>query len=313
MRSQKIHVVGFGSQGSAWAQCLRTSGWDVQIYLSRKEKSYWNSIQMGFKTSLLHELPGELSHSENSGDPHLIAMLCPDSEVAKVYSEYLANLSVSLRLILAHGFAMYSQDLKLMQPNHSCLLLAPKAIGPKLQQHFEKNFPAPHSLVAAFFSEDSTEVPLLKSLGKGIGFKDESLVWADFSQETIGDLISEQGLLCGGTFNLLLMTAEAMIRAGIPPELVREECITELELIAGMLREKGPGQTFRSISQAAQCGTVTMSHIFQDPSFKKEFQSQCQSVQNKEFANTFRKGDWQKGAESLQQSLDKLEKIFKHP
>ena len=47
MLQKVIHVVGFGSHGSAWTQCLQSSGWSVHVYLSQEGKGYQNAKELG--------------------------------------------------------------------------------------------------------------------------------------------------------------------------------------------------------------------------------------------------------------------------
>jgi ketol-acid reductoisomerase len=310
-----VHIIGFGSQASAWAQCLRTSGWDVQVYTPQKSRSYEAACALGFSTQLITELPKSLqNHSKNfapSETTHWIAALCPDSAIPKVYDEWIAPCPDSVRLILAHGYAIYSSELKLKSPKHQATLLAPKAIGPKLLQNFQSSFPNPHGLVAAVFADTSEDENHLSKIARGMGFDSKNLIRASFDQETIGDLISEQGLLCGGVFNLLAWTMEEMAQAGVPDALIREECLTELELIAGLIRERGPASTFRAISQAAQAGTIAMAHRFEEAGLRKHFQNQTETVKNRSFSNFFNSFKWKKQASDFMQKLENWEIRFR--
>jgi ketol-acid reductoisomerase len=207
-----------------------------------------------------------------------------------------------VRLILAHGYAVYSGELKCRAPEHKAVLLAPKAIGPKLLQYFHDHFPNPHSLVAAY-SVSENESESFRQITQGLGFAPHALVKATFEQETVGDLISEQGLLCGGIFNLMDWTMEAMTQAGVPEALIQEECLTELELIVSMIRERGVGSTFKSISQAAQCGTIAVRQELENLGYPKAFQELAKAVENKEFAKRYQSADWKNSAQELTEKL----------
>ena len=314
MPQKTVYLVGFGSQGSAWAQCLRRSGWSVQVYLGRREYSFKKAQELEFATHLLAELPlhlNQLNNDEENTEPAWIAMLCPDTEIAPIYMEYLAPVERKLRLILAHGFSVFTGELTFQKSQHQASLLAPKAIGPKILENFEKHYPSPHTLCAAFCPSSPEDSNFLKSIARGLGFEEKSLIPASFDQETLGDLMSEQGLLCGGVFNLLEWTMEAMIAAGIPEALIREECLTELELVAGILRERGPASAFKMISQAAQCGTVAMTKRFENSEFKKEFKAQMASIQNHEFSRFFHSQEWRTQAKELTERLASYEEKLK--
>src|SRR5690349_5014139 len=105
MLQKTLHIIGFGSQGSAWAQCLKTSGWKVQVYLSQKGKSFQRALHLGFDPLLLEELPKNL---QNHSYPHWIALLTPDTAIHSIYDRFISNSPNPVYLILAHGYAVYS-------------------------------------------------------------------------------------------------------------------------------------------------------------------------------------------------------------
>jgi len=309
MLQNTVHIVGFGSQGSAWAQCLRASGWDVQVYLSNTGgKTLAIAEKLGFKSHALKDLPLHLS--QGTTQPQWIALLCPDGVIAPVYADYLRSSPQEIRLILAHGYVVYANELNLAGPHHRVTLLAPKAIGPKLLQNFQNSSPAPHHLAAAFWAHPDDQ-ECLRQIARGLGFAPTSLIPASFEQEAIGDLISEQGLLCGGVFNLLELTMNAMQKAGIPDALIQEECITELELISGLIRERGVAQSFQAISQAAQCGTASMAEKLEAAGIREIFETQAAFVQSREFVGYFRSHQWQDHIRQFTERLSRWEERFK--
>jgi ketol-acid reductoisomerase len=293
-----LYLIGFGSQAQAWAQCLRASGWSTQIYLSRPEgKSAIKARELGFThihpLSDLAELPSDA----------LVAFLCPDTEIGPVYRDHLAGLDRPLTLLLAHGYAVYAKELAPARPSHELALFAPKAIGPKIWALYQEARGDFHRLVAGF-SASSERAPQVTAMGRALGFARERMVTATFEQEAIGDLLSEQGLLCGGVFTLLEWTLEAMKKAGVPEALMREECLTELELIAGLLRERGPADTYKAISQAAQAGTVAMQDALTKSGARSHFDAQLAQVLDRRFARYFSAGEWKPQARELTQRLE---------
>lgn len=293
-----LYVIGFGSQAQAWAQCLRASGWSIEIYLSRPEgKSGQRARELGFAQvqplSELATLPSDA----------LVAFLCPDTEIGPVYREQLASLDRPLTLLLAHGYAVYADDLKPARPSHELALFAPKAIGPKIWSLYQEARGDFHRLVAGF-SASSERAPHVIALGRAMGFARERMVSATFEQEAVGDLLSEQGLLCGGVFTLLEWTLEAMKKAGVPEELMREECLTELELVAGLLRERGPAATYKVISQAAQAGTIAMQDALNSSGARAHFDAQLAQVLDRRFTKYFSEGAWKPGALALTKRLE---------
>jgi ketol-acid reductoisomerase len=311
MALRVIHLIGFGSQASAWGQCLRDSGWSVRVYLPQLSRPNAQLARdLGFPVFEVATLPEHLC-SKASPDPEPIAcaLLCPDSAISEVYEKHLALLSDRpLRLILAHGFSVAAGLLRPQSKGHELLLFAPKAIGPKLRAAYTQSAPSPHSLKAATNVPASSESrAFLQALGSALGFAPESLISTTFEIETQGDLLSEQGLLCGGVFSLLSMTANAMREAGVPPALIREECLTELELIANMLREKGPATTLDSISEAARAGAALFHQALENGHVSSLVQNQLRKVTSGQFLKEYLSGNWKPAAENLKAELSKLE------
>lgn len=301
---KSIHIVGFGSQGQAWAQCLYRSGWNVSVYVSHNHSpSFEKALKNGFSPQPIQNLSQAISAQSQT---HWIAMLCPDLLIGPIYGDFVSGSKAEIRIILAHGYSVYSKDLQLRSPFHKAALLAPKAIGPKLLENFLQCYPEPHSLKAGFFPPEGEDEAFV-SLGRDLGFGAQSLIPTTFDQETIGDLISEQGLLCGGLFNLFIYTVEAMKAAGIPSDLIKEECLTELDLMAGMIRSFGLSKTFESISQAAQAGTIAMHQRFIDSGYPTQFYNQVKQVESKGFAAYFRSNNWKPSAQDYLKRLKALE------
>lgn len=261
--------------------------------------------ELGFaEPKALSALTTELAHFTS---PALVAFLCPDAVIGSIYHEVLAQVAAPMTLILAHGYAVYAGDLKPARPEHELALFAPKAIGPKIWALFQEARGDTHRLVAGFHASPE-RAPAVQAFAQAMGFAPGNLVPASFEQEAVGDMISEQGLLCGGVFTLMEWTLEAMRAAGIPERLIREECLTELELIAGLLRERGPATTFRAISQAAQAGTIAMQQALERSDARVHFDRQLKEVVDRRFAEYFRSGKWQPQAQEFTRRLEHWEK-----
>ncbi len=285
MAQSSIIIVGYGSQARAWAKLLRLKERSVVIAFraDRMEDSPQASAARadGFAVENLENV------SAGVGTAAFVALLCPDHVIAEVYDRYFRHSACASRFLIAHGFAVHAGALR-MAPEHQVTLLAPKAIGPQLlalgeQAHRQGSV---HRLKAAVDSAGLRDLELLR-FARDLGFARENLIEATFDQETIGDLISEQGLLCGGVFTLLDWTIEEMQKANVPEALIREECLSELELIATLLRELGPEKTFAKISDAAKYGTIRMRETFDESDLKPRFAETMARVRSGEFARDY--------------------------
>jgi ketol-acid reductoisomerase len=284
---------------------LRAAGFDVSVYLAHRESpSFSRAEAAGFAPLVITELPARLA--ADTGPVALVVAATPDDIIGTLYRELVANVARPLTFILLHGYAVYAGQLKDLAPGHELALLAPKAIGPKLAAAAREAGQGTHQLVAGFHASEARR-PQLIALARSLGFAPENLVPATFEQEAVGDLISEQALLCGGVFNLIEWTYEAMRSAGIPERLIREECLTELELIAGLVRAHGPAVTFGKISQAAQCGTLAMRDRLEAAGVPQAIARQAEDVVSRRFVAAMNDPEWRNRARELKARLAKLE------
>jgi ketol-acid reductoisomerase len=242
-----------------------------------------------------------------------VALLIPDHHIGSFYNSYLAPLhNHQITVVLAHGYAVFNGSLIPQSPTHAIALLAPKAIGPELRRHFcqhrAKAGPgATHSLKAAYHYPThigNTRQQHFEALTRSLGFASDNLIPCPPETEALADLISEQGLLCGGLFTLLAWTMQTMKDSAIPQALIQEECITELKLIANLLQERGPVGTLDAISQAAAAGAALMSQELNQPAIKNVFMDQLAKIKSGEFVREYESGHWKEPLASLKQSLN---------
>lgn len=256
MKTRELYIIGYGSQASAWAQNLRDSGVEVQIFLRNLDsKGAKESVSNGFAPIPLENLSQVLQKNSNSTGP--IALLCSDSAIPEVYDRYISPSLRPLQLVLAHGLCIYNGSLKPRTHDHEIFLFAPKSIGPELRKAFltrDKN--KPHSLVAAIHAPKPTRLSLILELGQAMGFNRDNLIECHPRLEAMADLLSEQWVLCGTLFSQIQWTMEEMRKFGVPERLIHTECIEELGLIASMLKANGVEGTISRISQTAKEGAA---------------------------------------------------------
>jgi ketol-acid reductoisomerase len=297
-----IHLVGFGGQGKAWAPSLKEAAFSIQVYLPRDSKTFALCQDLSLPALPIKKLPGALR------DGDVVVFGCPDRKIGEVYREFISEFTGSLHLILIHGYAVWSGDIPVNEkafsaanPKHTLNLLAPKAIGPELRSaiqksRLEKGRDGFHSLRAGFsVANETARAAVLEIATDGLQFSPDHLIPATFEQETVGDLISEQLLLCGGLFSLMEWTLKEMRAAGIPEALIHEECLTELELVARVLRTKGLAGTLDAISDSAKAGAVMMRKKLVALKLPELLHEQAQEVINKKFLkNLLNDAEWKK-------------------
>ncbi len=121
IRSKKVAVIGYGSQGHAHALNLRDSGVEVAIALPKTSKSRARAEAEGLRV---------LSPGEAAAWGDVIAFLAPDTTQPAIYRDDVApKLAAGKTLFFAHGFNIH---FKTIQPpaNVDVIMIAPKASGP---------------------------------------------------------------------------------------------------------------------------------------------------------------------------------------
>lgn len=297
MKKSSLSLIGFGSQGSAWAENARDSGWTVEVFLHREGPSWKRALEMGFSPQLL---------SQSLPESELVALLLPDSAILPCVRERFQRVDRKFHFVLAHGFAAVEGLLNELGPNQTVSLLAPKAIGPELRAAFREG-KGSHGLAAAIHSSGTEEAREIRKLAGALGFREDRLIPASFDQEARADWMSEQGVLCGGLFTLLAWTLEEMDRQGVPRALQREECLTELRLIANVLVAKGLTGTFDLISDAAKAGTLEMNEFLETGGRKEAFQAKLKEGASDSFPIRVTSGAWRENAKRFRERLSKLD------
>jgi ketol-acid reductoisomerase len=99
IKSKKVAMIGFGSQGHAHAENLRDSGVEVVIGL-RKEGSSWAKAEAkGFKV---------MTVADASAYADVVMILLPDENQAEIYkNEIEPNLKQGATIAFGHGFNIH--------------------------------------------------------------------------------------------------------------------------------------------------------------------------------------------------------------
>ena len=96
IRSKKVAIIGYGSQGHAHALNLKESGVDVVVGLRDGSSSKAKAEAAGLKV---------MSIADAAKYADLIMILAPDTEQKKIYEESIEpNLVDGKALAFAHGF-----------------------------------------------------------------------------------------------------------------------------------------------------------------------------------------------------------------
>ncbi len=277
IKSKKVTIVGYGSQGHAHALNLKDSGVDVTVGLRSSSSSVAKAEKAGLAVAPV---------AEAVSGADVVMMLTPDEFQAELYrTEIEPNLRQGATLAFAHGFAIHYNQI-VPRADLDVVMIAPKAPGHTVRSEFVKGAGIP-DLVAIAQDASGTAMTLALSYAAGIGGGRTAIIATTFRDETETDLFGEQAVLCGGCVELVKAGFETLVDAGYAPELAYFECLHELKLIVDLMFEGGIADMNYSISNNAEYGEyVTGPRVINDES-RKAMREALANIQKGEYAKQF--------------------------
>ena len=95
IKSKKVTVIGFGSQGHAHALNLHESGVDVTVGLRESSESFKRASDMGLKVENVEDA---------TSGADVVMLLLPDQLMADIYNSDIApHMKDGSTLLFAHG------------------------------------------------------------------------------------------------------------------------------------------------------------------------------------------------------------------
>ena len=228
IKSKKVAIFGYGSQGHAHANNLRDSGVaEVVVSLRADSASIKKAESAGLRV---------MGADEAAGWADIAMVLTPDELQAALYRDHLeANLRDGAALAFAHGFNIH---FRLIEPREDLdvFMIAPKGPGHTVRSEFVRGAGVPCLLaVARDVSGNAHEIGV--SYGAAIGGGRAGIIETSFREECETDLFGEQTVLCGGITSLMAAGYETLVEAGYAPEMAYFECIHEMKLIVDLIYE----------------------------------------------------------------------------
>ncbi|MGH7830021.1 MAG: ketol-acid reductoisomerase [Candidatus Binatia bacterium] len=274
IRTKRVAVLGYGSQGHAHANNLRDSGVDVIVGLKRGSGSWPKAEKAGHKVM-------ETADAAKSVD--VIMILLPDELQGDIYAKDIApGLQKGNYLAFGHGFNIHFKRI-VPPPEVNVFMVAPKGPGHLLRSEFEKGKGVPCLLaVHQDPSGDTRQVGL--AYASAIGGGRAAIIETTFKDETETDLFGEQAVLCGGLTALIQAGYETLVAAGYPPEMAYFECVHEVKLIVDLIYEGGLSTMRYSISNTAEYGDLTRGKRVIGPEVRQAMQNLLKDIQSGKFA-----------------------------
>jgi ketol-acid reductoisomerase len=243
LKSKKVAVIGYGSQGHAHALNLQESGFDVVVGL-RGGKSWDKAVEDGVDVR---------SVAEATAVADVVVVLLPDELQPKVYEESIKpNLEPGNTLVFAHGFNVHFNQI-VPPADVDVFLVAPKGPGHLVRRTYTEGGGVP-ALYGIYQDYTGQAREFALAYAKGIGAGRAGILETTFQEETETDLFGEQAVLCGGVTSLIKAGFETLTEAGYQPEVAYFECLHEMKLIVDLLYEGGFENMRYSISDTAQWG-----------------------------------------------------------
>ena len=297
IKSKKVTVIGFGSQGHAHALNLHESGVDVTVGLRESSESFKRASDMGLKVKNVEDA---------TSGADVVMLLLPDQLMADIYNSDIApHMKDGSTLLFAHGFNIHFGEI-IPREDISIGMVAPKGPGHLLRRTYEEDSGMP-CLVAVDKDVSGNTFELSLSYSSAIGGGKAGILKTTFKEETETDLFGEQVVLCGGLTELIRNGFETLVEAGYQPESAYFETLHEVKLIVDLMYEGGFEWMRHSISDTAEYGDFSRgSRIITDDT-KKEMKKVLEEIQSGAFAKEWM-AQAREGAPFLNQKREEASK-----
>ena len=277
IKSKKVAIIGYGSQGHAHALNLKDSGVDVTVGVRVGGPSDGKARAAGLKVA-------SVADAVKGAD--FVMILMPDEHIAAAYkADIEPNLKQGAVLAFAHGFNVHYGQVQ-PRADLDVVMVAPKAPGHTVRGTYAAGGGVP-MLIAVHQDKSGAARDLALSYAAAIGGGRAGIIETNFREETETDLFGEQTVLCGGVVELIKAGFETLTKAGYAPEMAYFECLHEMKLIVDLIYEGGIANMNYSISNNAEYGEyVTGPRVITDET-KAEMARVLKDIQTGEYAKSF--------------------------
>ncbi len=277
IKSRKVAVIGFGSQGHAHAMNLNESGVNVVVGLRDGSSSRASAEEAGLTV---------MPPADAAAWADVVMMLVPDQHAADLYaSEIEPNLEPGQALFFAHGFNVHFGEI-VAPDGVDVAMVAPKGPGHLVRRTYTEGSGVP-CLIAVHQDASGGAHDLGLSYAWAIGGARAGVLETTFKEETETDLFGEQVILCGGVAELIKAAFSTLVEAGYQPESAYFETLHELKLIVDLLYEGGLSWMRYSVSDTAEYGDYTRGPRIVTDETRAEMKRILEEVQSGSFAREF--------------------------
>lgn len=277
LKSRRIAIIGYGSQGHAHALNLKDSGVsNIVIGLSASSQTRDRAQKAGFEVA---------TPEEAVKNADVVMILVPDEFQANVYDSIKDGIKSGAALGFAHGLNIH---FKLIQPRADLdvFMAAPKGPGHTVRSEYLKGAGVP-CLIAVAQNASGNAKSLALAWASGVGGGRSGIIETTFKDECETDLFGEQAVLCGGVTALMKAGFETLVEAGYPPEMAYFECLHEMKLIVDLIYEGGMANMRYSISNTAEYGDYLVGPEIITSATKAQMKKVLERIQSGEFTRQF--------------------------
>ena len=248
IKSKKVAIIGFGSQGHAHALNLKDSGVkEIVVALREGSSSIKKAEQAGLKV---------MNISDAAEWADVVMILAPDELQSGIYKNHIEQrMKQGSSLAFAHGLNIH-YDLIKSRDDLDVFMVAPKGPGHTVRGEYLKGGGVP-CLIAVDKNVSGNAKEIGLAYASAVGGGKSGIIETTFKEECETDLFGEQTVLCGGLMSLIKNGFETLVEAGYAPEMAYFECLHEVKLIVDLMYEGGMANMRYSISNTAEYGDYT--------------------------------------------------------
>jgi len=300
IKSKKVAIFGFGSQGHAHALNLKDSGVkEVVVALREGSSSKKKAESQGLRV---------MSLSDAAAWADVVMVLTPDELQAIIYKNHIEQrMKEGTSIAFAHGLNIHFNLIN-ARKDLDVFMIAPKGPGHLVRSEYQKGGGVP-CLMAIHKDSSGKARDLALSYAVAIGGGKSGVMETTFREECETDLFGEQTVLCGGLVELIKNGFETLVEAGYSPEMAYFECLHEVKLIVDLIYEGGIANMNYSISNTAEYGEYVSGKKIINSDTKKRMKEILSDIQSGKFAK-----QWMDECKNGQKNFLKMRKdLSNHP
>ncbi len=278
IKSRKVAIIGYGSQGHAHANNLKDSGVsELVVGLRPGSAGIAKAEAAGIRV---------MGPSEAAAWADVVMVLTPDELQGDLYAEHLhRNLKQGAAIAFAHGLAVHFRVIE-PRPDLDVFMIAPKGPGHTVRSEYQRGGGVP-CLVAVAQNPSGNALEIALSYASAVGGGRAGIIETSFKEECETDLFGEQAVLCGGLVELIRAGFETLVEGGYAPEMAYFECLHEVKLIVDLIYEGGIANMNYSISNTAEYGEYVTGPRIVTAETKAEMKRVLTDIQNGTFTRNW--------------------------